>query len=110
MSSTGDLNNTSAMRAHVNLEPDPAYEGASFSLQGGENESEIRRSYRPFILEDKIATSDWISKLELSTAFKTVEQSIRSGEERLRVLVLYGSLRQRFIEAGNDYSDKTNVS
>jgi arsenic resistance protein ArsH len=92
----GDLNNTSAMRIAVCLDPDPAYSHLSYSIPESEDDPEIRQNYRPFLLDPKVTQNDWISKLELSTALRTAELTLLpSGNGRLKVLVLYGSLRQR---------------
>lgn len=91
-----DINNTSAERARVELAVDPSYARISFAIPASEDDAQIREKYRPFLLDSEHAESDWISKLELSTVAKMVEQQvIKVGDERLRVLVLYGSLRGR---------------
>lgn len=92
----GDINNTSAERARVALAVDPSYANVSFAIPASEDEPEIRAKYRPFLLDDVHAEQDWIAKLELSTVLKMVEQQVIKAEgERLKVLVLYGSLRAR---------------
>jgi hypothetical protein len=91
----GDLNNTSAMRVHSFLEPDPQYNGRSLAISEAEDDIQIRSSYRPYLLGDAIAKTDWIAQLELSTTLKMVEANLQSDKERLKVLVLYGSLRKR---------------
>jgi arsenical resistance protein ArsH len=60
-----------------------------------EDDPITRNHYRPFLLPDYIASKDWIADLELSTALKMTEQEMKSSGERLRILVLYGSLRTR---------------
>jgi arsenic resistance protein ArsH len=51
-------------------------------------------------LDETISNNDWIAKLELSTALKMVEEEILAkGQDRLRVLVLYGSMRSRYVFA-----------
>jgi arsenic resistance protein ArsH len=92
----GDLNNTAAERIRNELEVDPAYRSRSFAIPESQDDPEIRRNYRPFLLDDETSRSDWVSQLELSTALKMVEsQTLNSGQNRLRVLVLHGSLRSR---------------
>jgi len=92
----GDLNNTEAAREHLLPETDPVYRLRSFPIHASDDDPELRRRYRPFLLDDKISSSDWIMNLELATAAKMVETEILSqGKDRLRVLVLYGSLRSR---------------
>ncbi|KAG9203465.1 hypothetical protein G6514_002832 [Epicoccum nigrum] len=96
MSSTGDLNNTAAERARKELEVDPAYRHGSFALSQAQDDAEVRRKYRPFLLDEETEKSDWVAQLELSTALKMVEdQVVANGGERLRVLVLHGSMRNR---------------
>lgn len=83
------------------LTPDSAYDNFTLAIPESEDDPSIRAKYRPFLLPSTVETSDWISKLELSTALKLSAEAIRqpSGEgqpqNRLRVLVLYGSLRGR---------------
>jgi len=92
----GDLNNTSAARTHLHFDPDPTYRWHSIAISENDDDLEVRRRYRPFLLDPKIAQKDWVASLELSTAFKVVEQGLcASSNDRLKVLVLYGSLRQR---------------
>jgi hypothetical protein len=91
----GDLNNTSVMRNVRTFTPDPAYATKSLAITASEDDPKTRSKYRPFLLPPEIASSDWISKLELSTATKLAEEDLKRTGERLRVLVLYGSLRKR---------------
>lgn len=94
----GDLNNTAAERTRIRLEVDPSYRNQSFAIPQSQDDAEIREKYRPFILDEEISKSDWVSQLELSTALKMVEnQIIGSGQDRLRVLVLHGSMRNRYV-------------
>lgn len=61
-----------------------------------QDDSAIRSRYRPFLLDDKIASSDWISKLELNTALELSQNQLADTKGgRLRLLVLVGSLRER---------------
>ena len=39
--------------------------------------------------------SDWVSQLELSTALKLAESDFERTGERLKILVIYGSLRSK---------------
>ncbi|KAI6312533.1 hypothetical protein MCOR07_011091 [Pyricularia oryzae] len=96
MQSHGDLNNSHAARARVDFAPDPAFGGRSFAISKDADEPDIRRRYRPFLLDEADEGSDWVAQLELSTALKMVESEIISrGQPRLRILVLYGSIRNR---------------
>lgn len=68
------------------------------NLQITENKDNavIRDKYRPFLLDERVAASDWISKLELDTVEEMVRADLAATNgDRLRVLVLYGSLRAR---------------
>ncbi len=92
----GDLNNVTVERARRELEVDPAYHKQSFAIPEYQDDAEIRRKYRPFLLDEETSKSDWISQLELSTVLKMVkDQGLSSGQDRLRVLVLHGSMRNR---------------
>ena len=93
----GDLNNTDAERARRELEVDLAYREQSFAISQSQDDPEVRRKYRPFLLDEETASSDWVAQLELSTALKMVESQILQGrQDRLRVLVLHGSMRNRY--------------
>ncbi|RYP65060.1 hypothetical protein DL771_008481 [Monosporascus sp. 5C6A] len=82
--------------ALVNVAPDPAYHQRSFAIPVEEDDAEIRQLYRPFILSEPFTADDWVGKLELSTALQMVENDIISRKQnRLRILVLYGSMRSR---------------
>ncbi|KAG4440872.1 hypothetical protein IFR05_003622 [Cadophora sp. M221] len=91
----GDLNNTSALRQVEHIEADPAFSFRSLAITEEKDDAAVRKTYRPFILDPAITSSDWISKLELSTAIKSAEKDLEATGERLKVLVLYGSLRSR---------------
>jgi arsenic resistance protein ArsH len=95
----GDLNNTEVMRATNFLVPDPAYDGKTLAIPEQEDDAEISAKYRPFIIANPdVVASDWISTSELSTALKLSEADMeKTGGERLKILVLYGSLRERFV-------------
>ena len=93
-SSNGDLNNTSVMRA-VKLPPrDPTFAYRSLAILEDQDDPEVRKQYRPFILPDDIQSKDWVSKLELATITKLASTDLETNS-RLKVLVLYGSLRKR---------------
>jgi arsenic resistance protein ArsH len=66
----------------------------SLALSPSEDAADIRQKYRPFILGDD-ATEDWVNKLDLATALDMAGHNLRVTNERLKVLVLYGSLRRR---------------
>ena len=93
----GDLNNTGAARISARISADPMYRHASFAISPSEDDALVRQTYRPFLLEDVHSNQDWIAGLELSTALAMVDsQVLKSGAERVKVLVLYGSMRNRY--------------
>ncbi|KAH3907050.1 hypothetical protein HBI56_114410 [Parastagonospora nodorum] len=93
----GDLNNTAAERARAELIVDPTYRNISLAIPASEDEDVVRKSYRPFLLDDaNQEQEDWVAQLELSTVLKMVDlQVLRNGGDRLKVLVLHGSMRKR---------------
>ncbi|KAH6954451.1 flavoprotein-like protein [Fusarium avenaceum] len=96
MNGHGDLNNSHAGRKAINLVADPAYSYQSLAIKSDQDDVAIREAYRPFLLDNSPSTDDWISVLELSTAIQMVQAEILDkGLDRLRILVLYGSLRSR---------------
>ena len=93
--STGDLNNVAAMRATTLPQRDPLFAYLSLAIMPDEDEPAVRTLYRPFLLSDKIQHTDWVSKLELAIVTKMADEDFRKTCSRLKVLVLYGSLRKR---------------
>lgn len=93
----GDLNNTSAMRLQVELEPDPAYFSRSLAISASDDDADVRAKYRPFLLDTEATQNDWIAKLELSTAMKMAEEDYQRTGDRLKILMLYGSMRARYV-------------
>jgi hypothetical protein len=66
----------------------------TLALNSKEDNAEVREKYRPFILSED-AAEDWVENLELTTALQMAENNLRLTNQRLKVLVLYGSLRSR---------------
>lgn len=96
MNGHGDLNNEHARREPIAIESDPAYRQVSLAITAEDDDPEVRKQYRPFLLSDAYAADDWIASLELGTVMKMVESEIlEKKQDRLRILVLYGSLRSR---------------
>ncbi|KAL8830634.1 MAG: hypothetical protein Q9170_005652 [Blastenia crenularia] len=93
--SRGDLNNMSAMRNTPELLVDHDYARRSLAIRPEEDNSKLRSKYRPFLLDAATAESDWVSQLELSTVTKMAEKDLKITGERIKVLVLTGSLRTR---------------
>lgn len=98
MNGHGDLNNTHAARPAAQLAVDTAYSHTSFAIPAHEDDADIRRQYRPFLLDDQFASDDWVARLELSTVLRMVQSELlEKKQDRLRILVLYGSLRSRYV-------------
>lgn len=104
-SSNGDLNNISAIRPVAEVAVDAAFVRQSLAIQESDDEPETRRQFRPFLLNKKIVDSDWIAHLELSTAMRMAyEEMQRPNGSRLKVLVLYGSLRERCVTCSESFA------
>lgn len=68
----------------------------SCAIRESHDDPDVRQRYRPFLLPERIASSGWIADLEMSTVMKMAyEEMNRYQGARLKVLVLYGSLRER---------------
>lgn len=94
----GDLNNSYASRATVELTADPTYAFRSFAIDVDQDDAAVRDRYRPFLLPPPFSADDWIAQLELGTVLHLVESEILARKRcRLRILVLYGSLRSRYV-------------
>lgn len=95
-SSNGDLNNDGAQRKTATIAADPAYSRTSLAIPSAEDDARIRSTYRPFLQQHDVMATDWVSQLELSTALKLSEADLqRTNGDRLKILVLFGSLRAR---------------
>ncbi|KAK5203207.1 hypothetical protein LTR47_010918 [Exophiala xenobiotica] len=94
-SSNGDLNNTSAIREVLKPERRVEFAHKSLAISDSVDDPSIRLTYRPSLLPDSIQQHDWVSKLELATATELAHNEIKDTCERIKVLVLYGSLRNR---------------
>jgi arsenic resistance protein ArsH len=92
----GDLNNTEVLRATKQILPDLAYALRTLAISEREDDASIREKFRPFLQHHDVDAQDWVSKLELSTALKMAEADMKqNGGDRLKILVLYGSMRSR---------------
>ena len=96
--SQGDLNNTSAARPYISIDLDPEYKYRSLAIAESDDDPKIRKMFRPFLLDKNSNLVDWIEHLELATVIKFAMEDIQRTNERLKVLVLFGSLRQRFVD------------
>lgn len=100
MDGHGDLNNSHAAREVLELAVDPADRYRSFAIETHEDDTAVRHLYRPFLLPEPFAADDWVAQLELDTGLKMVESEILGRKrDRVRILVLYGSLRSRYVIA-----------
>lgn len=109
MNGHGDLNNSFASRPRVELVPEPRYTRQSFAISSENDDLEACKRYRPFLLDETHEAADWVAELELSTTLKLVESNIiNPGQDRLRILVLYGSIRSRSVH--NDFFALENIS
>jgi arsenic resistance protein ArsH len=68
-------------------------ERRSLAIPEAEDDNDIRQKYRPFIQGG--TQDDWVSTLELTGVLDMAENDLRTTNKRLKVLVLYGSLRRR---------------
>lgn len=93
--SNGDLNNVSSMRPTEAIVVDESFAFTSLAIPEDEDDATTRSTYRPFILSTEVTDVDWISRLELATVTEMSQKSIAATKHRLRVLVLYGSLRPK---------------
>jgi len=94
-SSQGSLNNTRAARPFVTSEDGVEIEERSLSIKECDDDAGIRERYRPFLLKKEGGKADWVDDLELSTVTAMAAEDMQRTGDRLKVLVLFGSLRQR---------------
>lgn len=70
----------------------------SLAISPAEDDATTRTSCRPYLLSDETEQTDWVSKLELETALDLVDSDMARNEgARIKVLVLYGSMRERYV-------------
>ena len=68
----------------------------SFAIPNEQDDLDVRKRYRPFLLSDNGAADDWVANLELELVMKIVRcEILERGQDRLRILILYGSVRRR---------------
>jgi len=91
----GDLNNTASERVVPKSRRHHNFAYQSLSIPACVDDAIIRSKYRPFLLPDLIGHEDWVSQLELATVTEMAYNDLKLTSERIKVLVLYGSLRQR---------------
>lgn len=93
--SPGDLNNISAMRFTKPPVRDPDFAYLSLAVPAEDDDPKVRLQYRPYLLPAGSAKTDWIGRLELATVTKMAYDDLQKTLSRPKILVLYGSLRQR---------------
>ena len=98
-SAQGDLNNVASMRQTEDILGDPDFAYRSLAISAEDDEVDIRTNYRPFLLDAAVAEQDWVAKLELATVTEMAQRDLTKTGSRLKVLVLYGSLRQRYADS-----------
>lgn len=59
----------------------------------------IRARYRPFLRHYPDGPKDWIDGLELDRVTRIAQTDLEKTGSRIKVLVLYGSLRKRYVHA-----------
>ena len=94
-SSQGGLNHTSVGRPFVTIEAGAELENRSLSIRECDDDPGIRERYRPFLLDKEDNKADWVDDLELGTVTTMAAENMQRTGHRLKVLVLFGSLRQR---------------
>lgn len=72
-----------------------SYIAQSLAISEADDDPEVRAKYRPFVLDPHVTRTDWVYKLELDTATAMARRDYELTGQRLRILVLYGSLRER---------------
>jgi len=58
---------------------------------------ELSRKYRPYLLLNKETEKDWILELDLDTVERISKENLEEGGGLLKILMLYGSLRERYV-------------
>ncbi|KAK5020903.1 hypothetical protein LTS07_011368 [Exophiala sideris] len=94
-SSNGDLNNTASMRSVIRPQRRTQFAYRSLSIPPSLDDPALRSRYRPFLLPNNVTEHDWISRLELAIVTEMAYNDLKLAGERIKVLVLYGSLRSR---------------
>lgn len=92
---TARPNGVQAIPADTSANQSLGIKPRTLALGEEEDVAEIREKYRPFIFKEK-QVDDWVDSLELDTVMDMAEKNILATPQRLRVLVLYGSLRKRY--------------
>ncbi|KAL8929092.1 MAG: hypothetical protein Q9172_000635 [Xanthocarpia lactea] len=95
MAAAPGFNDLIPQRAYVTIKASTEIDCRSLSIRECDDDPSIRKRYRPYLLEKEGNTADWVDDLELGTATTMAAEYMQSTGERMKVLVLFGSLRQR---------------
>lgn len=96
-SSQGGLNHTIAAQPFVTSEANTDIAYCSLSIKRCDDDPGVRAMYRPFLLDKEGSKADWVDDLELATVTAMAAENMQRTGDRLKVLVLFGSLRQRLV-------------
>lgn len=69
----------------------------AMSISEEQDDPTVRAKYRPFLIHYQKTVDDWVSNLELDTVTAMAREDLEKTGSRLKVLVLYGSLRKRSV-------------
>lgn len=72
---------------------------SAFAKLDSEDPPDYQARYKPFLLDEKTTSTDWVSELELDNVIDMAERDLLATAQPLRILVLYGSLRKRYDES-----------
>ena len=95
MAAAPGFNDPSTPRAYVTIKASTVIDRRSLSIRECDDDPSIRKRYRPYLLEKDGNTADWVDDLELGTVTTMAAEYMQRIGERMKVLVLFGSLRQR---------------
>ncbi|KAL8914209.1 MAG: hypothetical protein Q9171_001080 [Xanthocarpia ochracea] len=87
------FNDPSTPRAYVTIKASMEIDCRSLSIRESDDDPS-RKRYRPYLLEKEGNTADWFDDLELGTVTTMAAEYLQRTRERMKVLVLFGSLRQ----------------
>ena len=65
------------------------------AISRADDDESIRVKYRPYLQDPEVEANDWVAKLELDSTISMMQEHLGRTNDRLKVLMLYGSLRQR---------------
>lgn len=72
---------------------------STLAISEEQDDPDIRSKYRQFLLPSDHGVDDWVADLELDAVTAMVRDDIEKQGSRLKVLVLYGSLRKRLAQS-----------